>query len=92
MSKLGFFYPDPTSVAIRDFQAKSGDSWKNRGGWTVCEIKKINKLKKALKDGRKFIYKLADISTVYTFTLNIIRTYTIPFSPVFFIFIFLKFS
>ena len=59
MSKLGFFYPDPISVAIQDFQAKSGDSWKKRGGWTVCEIT-VNKLKKALKYGWKFVYKIAD--------------------------------
>ena len=52
MSKSGFFYSDPISVAIRDFQAKSGNLFKKkkRGGWTVCEIN-VNKLKKALKDG-----------------------------------------
>ena len=66
MPKSKFYYPDPISVAIRDFQAKSGDSWKHRGGWTVCEIN-VNKLKKALKDGWKFIYKIADILPVYIF-------------------------
>ena len=73
MSKSGFFHPDPTSIAIWDFQAKLGDCWKKQGGWTVCEII-VNKLKKALKDGWKFSEKIADILTVYIFTLNIIRT------------------
>ena len=62
---------------------------KKRGGWTVCEIN-VNKLKTALKDGRKFIDKIADILNVYIFTLNIIRMCTIPFSPVFFIFYIFK--
>ena len=59
MSKLGFFYPDPISVAIQDFQAKSGDSWKKRVVGQSVKIT-VNKLKKALKYGWKFVYKIAD--------------------------------
>ena len=40
---------------------------KKQGGWTVCEIN-VNKLKKAFKDGWKFIDKIADILNVYIFT------------------------
>ena len=75
MSNGDFSIPaDPISIAVWDFQAKSGDSWKKQGGWTVCEIN-VNKLKKAFKDRWKFIDKIADILNVYIFTLILYHSY-----------------
>ena len=38
MSKSGFFLPDRMLVWIQDFQAKPGESRRNRHGWTVCTV------------------------------------------------------
>ena len=33
-----FSYPDRILVGIRDFQAKQGESWRDRDGWTVWSL------------------------------------------------------
>ena len=38
MSKSGFSYPDQILVGIRDFQAKQGESRRDRDGWTVWSL------------------------------------------------------
>ena len=64
MSKIGIFLSWSYICCNSGFSSKIRRFLKKQGGWTVCEIN-VNKLKKALKYGWKFIYKIADILTVY---------------------------